>query len=103
MDRRMATRALGIEAEARRARTEPSVELRHGRVATEAQLCHSLVREQMSIRRPVRCVAGRATLGARGAMLEDERPAFVGVAIGALPLLEPAEQRPRRRRVRIMA
>ena len=36
-------------------------------------------------------------------MLEDERAALVGVAAGALFLLEPAEQRPRRGSVWIMA
>src|SRR5688572_1168935 len=100
----MTARALRVEAEPRwGSRIEARVELRHGGVAGQAELRDALVREQVAVRRAMRRMAGSTAFGARRGVLEDERAALVGVAVRALFLLEAAEQRPRRGRVRVVA
>ena len=104
MDLRVTVRALRIEAETRRRRrAEADMELRDCRVAADAELRYALMRQQVAVRRAVRCVADGAALDARGRMLEHERAALVRVAGDALLLLEAAEQRSCCGLVRIVA
>ena len=104
MNRRMATRALRVEAEpGRRRGIEARVELWNRRVTGQAQLADALVYEEMAIRRPMRAVARGAAFEARRTVLEHERPRLVDVAATALLLLEAAEQRARRWRVWVVA
>jgi len=79
------------------------MELRHGRMAREAELPDTLVPQHVSVRRPVSAMTSGTALDSRSGVLEYERPAFVDVAIEALLLFEAAEQGASSRGMRIVA
>ena len=64
-------------------------------MARVAEICGVLIRKQVTVHRPVDCVAGRAAFDRLAEVLEDERTLFVRVAFVAHSLLETTEVGPR--------
>jgi len=79
------------------------MKLRDDGVAAQALLSDVLMSEQVAVLRSVRAMTGRAAVDTRCRMLEDERPALVGVTLEALRLLETAEHHSRRSSMGIVA
>ena len=69
----------------------------------KTQLTDTLVRKHVAVRGTMRTMTCRAAFDARCLMLKDKWAAFIGVAVNAGFLFEPAEQRATLRTMGVMA
>ena len=72
-------------------------------MAAIALIGHALELEHVPVGRAVRHVTRRAPLHERGAVLENERPHLVNMALGALLVLETTETKSFRGLMRVVA
>ena len=79
------------------------MKLGHFRMAAVTQRTHLLIYEQVSVWTTVSLMTRAASFHARRRMLEHERPFYIGMALTAYRLLEPAELHPETRVMWIMA